>query len=964
MYEKGAISRMKAPPRPCRFLALAVPLFLFLTARAEAQFIYLDMNGDGISTGTDVLNPTGTPTACDIWLITNQNPDGSTAVCNSGCPNLTINSYEFILRASGGGVAWGSLTGVSPFSGTQFTRSNATDFYARWLGPNPNPAGAYKLATLQVTATSGSPTLAFVTSTPLAGHYLTAFGTQCHGLDEDNTYKMGSDWGFTGPMWTITGTVFYDNSGTSSYGCIPDPGESGLQGLTVQLSPGSLSATTDANGNFTICGAVTGSYSLRLLPTPLYSQSCPPSNLPQPLNLVAGQTYSSVNFGVQFTMATIMGRVFSDLNGTSVSDCLPDAGEFGLKGWHVTIDPGAKGVITNLSGDYTLKGISPGDYSLTVTPAWGYTASQSCPSGGVSQSVSVGAGNTYTDVDFGEGSILAHPDLELAIGASNAVPGNYKYYQLPVTNHGAAATNATLTFVLPPQVTYVASSNPVGTYSAGTVTFNIGTIAPLQSTVPKVQVQVPASVPLGTQLSSSGQVSCSEPESHLSDNVDSETEIVRGSFDPNAKAVWPPDSIASPQVLRYHIDFQNVGTGPASKVEIQDLLDTNLDLATLVPKAMSHEGVFSVTGRQLLWTFDGINLPDATTDEPGSHGWVEFTVAPMPGSASGTVVQNNATIFFDYNAPITTNTVVTILDSRPVFSRIPDRTLVEGRVLDQPISLTDAESDDLTFSLAAGPSWASVSKTGPQTGNLHLAPQSGDAGNETIRVSVSDGLLSAQDTCMVNVLTPTGVELTESFPTGVIHLGSNLPATCFDLRPQSNSFAPSDIDGSTVTLAAPGHGAGRPIQARAGSQRVAGTGDVCFTNADLRSLLADVSGTARVTLSCEGTLTNGKHFYGLLPVEVHTGIGRLAVSVAPNPLNPSGLMTFRTKSAGFIRVAMFDLKGRRVRTLMNNPVAPPGYVEIPFNGRNDAGQALASGVYFYRIDTAEGSYVGRVTVLK
>src|SRR5258705_8636960 len=90
----------------CTFLfALLITSF---APSAEAQHIFLDMNGDGISTAVDVLGP-GTTTA-DVWLITNRNPDGSFAGCNTGCDDLTINSYDFILRSSSGTRTWGTYT--------------------------------------------------------------------------------------------------------------------------------------------------------------------------------------------------------------------------------------------------------------------------------------------------------------------------------------------------------------------------------------------------------------------------------------------------------------------------------------------------------------------------------------------------------------------------------------------------------------------------------------------------------------------------------------------------------------------------------------------------------------------------------------------------------------------------------------------------------------------------------------
>jgi hypothetical protein len=86
--------------------------------------------------------------------------------------------------------------------------------------------------------------------------------------------------------------------------------------------------------------------------------------------------------------------------------------------------------------------------------------------------------------------------------------------------------------------------------------------------------------------------------------------------------------------------------------------------------------------------------------------------------------------------------------------------------------------------------------------------------------------------------------------------------------------------------------------------------------------------------------------------------------VAPNPLNPAGVLTFRTATAGRVTVTMFDLHGRLVRTLAGIPLLPAGVHELRFDGRGDGGRALASGVYFYRIETAAGLQTGRLAVLK
>ncbi|MCI4669910.1 MAG: T9SS type A sorting domain-containing protein, partial [Bacteroidia bacterium] len=56
--------------------------------------------------------------------------------------------------------------------------------------------------------------------------------------------------------------------------------------------------------------------------------------------------------------------------------------------------------------------------------------------------------------------------------------------------------------------------------------------------------------------------------------------------------------------------------------------------------------------------FDPIFLPDSTTDLEGSNGFVKFGIQMMPGLPLGSTIENKAAIYFDFNAPIITNTVV------------------------------------------------------------------------------------------------------------------------------------------------------------------------------------------------------------------------------------------------------------------------------------------------------------------
>ena len=161
---------------------------------ASAQYIYLDANGDGVHTAADVLAPVGT-TAFDLWLVTNANRDGGAATCTTG-EDLTINSYEFILRATNGIMAWGAFTNLQPDMSTSFgSQSTTAEFYAGFGGGTILPPGTYRLGTLEATPALGTPALAFVAApATLQGVFATAFGSQCLGQDQDNTLKLGADW--------------------------------------------------------------------------------------------------------------------------------------------------------------------------------------------------------------------------------------------------------------------------------------------------------------------------------------------------------------------------------------------------------------------------------------------------------------------------------------------------------------------------------------------------------------------------------------------------------------------------------------------------------------------------------------------------------------------------------------------------------------------------------------------------
>ena len=175
----------------------------------------------------------------------------------------------------------------------------------------------------------------------------------------------------------------------------------------------------------------------------------------------------------------------------------------------------------------------------------------------------------------------------------------------------------------------------------------------------------PASVPLGATVTNSAIYTPVENDTYLENNSSALTEVVIGSYDPNDKMeshgpeIKYDDFVVSDEWLYYTIRFQNLGTADAINVRIEDALDSQLDENTFHMLRSSHDYVVTRTNDQLEWMFNNIHLPAEQDDEEGSKGYVYFKIKPKSGYAIGDIILNSAAIYFDFNAPVITNTFET-----------------------------------------------------------------------------------------------------------------------------------------------------------------------------------------------------------------------------------------------------------------------------------------------------------------
>jgi uncharacterized repeat protein (TIGR01451 family) len=135
---------------------------------------------------------------------------------------------------------------------------------------------------------------------------------------------------------------------------------------------------------------------------------------------------------------------------------------------------------------------------------------------------------------------------------------------------------------------------------------------------------------------------------------------VRNSLDPNAKDVSPSTVGAMyHDWLNYTVHFQNTGTAAAINIHVEDTLDANLDWASMEMLGASHYQTWTLVGNALDVRFPNILLADSASDPLGSQGWFMYRIKPKANLPLGTVIPNSAAIYFDFNAPVITNTATT-----------------------------------------------------------------------------------------------------------------------------------------------------------------------------------------------------------------------------------------------------------------------------------------------------------------
>ena len=358
-----------------------------------------------------------------------------------------------------------------------------------------------------------------------------------------------------------------------------------------------------------------------------------------------------------FTCGTVHGKAYVDAN----QNCVRNGGsEPLLPGMVLEFQPGGQFAMVDPQGNYSIN-LPYGSYTVEQQSTY---VVEHCIGAPTPFDITLQDPDVLLDL---ADTAITGVDVAAIMGCGPARPGFQWSLSTAVENLTAAATGAvTVSVTFDATVSFV-SASPAATVNGNTVTWNLPSIAAFQQRSAHLVLQVPPNVNLiGTNLLNSCTVTTANTDVDMSNNASTLVQTITGAYDPNDKAVrtssqWSDNLyyIGTDEWLDYTIRFQNTGNDTAFLVVITDTIQPGLDLGTFVLGPMSHSGQVSIQGGNVLrFMFPNILLPDSNTNEPASHGFVTFRLKPTLPLLHGTVLSNNADIFFDFNPPIRTNDAV------------------------------------------------------------------------------------------------------------------------------------------------------------------------------------------------------------------------------------------------------------------------------------------------------------------
>lgn len=357
-------------------------------------------------------------------------------------------------------------------------------------------------------------------------------------------------------------------------------------------------------------------------------------------------TYCS--FAPGGTFYTIKGDTTNDANanGCDASDMIFSNAKFSI-----TNGATANTVITDATGQYNFS-VEEGTH--TITPVLENPTYFNISPASVTVSFPAQISPFIQNFCYTPNGV--HNDLEISmIPTTEAVPGFPAEYIILFKNKGNQTQSGTINLLFDE------------TQATNNLSWDFANLIPLESR--SIFLTAPVNSPMDTPPVNGGDVLnylvtiTSVPTDETpNDNTFALDQTVVNSFDPNDKICLEGATITMKEIgdyVHYMIRFENTGTFPARNIVVKDMIDTEkFDMETLVPIKGSHNFYTNIQENKAEFIFKNVNLP---FDNANNDGFVLFKIKIKPELTIGDSFSNTASIYFDYNFPIETNSATTTI---------------------------------------------------------------------------------------------------------------------------------------------------------------------------------------------------------------------------------------------------------------------------------------------------------------
>jgi len=366
---------------------------------------------------------------------------------------------------------------------------------------------------------------------------------------------------------------------------------------------------------------------------------------------------NEVYFLDRFFVPNVTGTAYHDKNENGTLD----SGEQLIQGIQIELSENGKTAYTNATGRYGFEVVNANSFSLRSFDKGCWEAIDTL------KEINLPSGtNGNLNINFPFRKVpISEKEKELEIVSSAPRCNSKGVLWLSFTSEsGCDPHDGKIELEIDPLLEFRGSSVPFDSLN-GRYTFYYDSLDNQSGFKIKISVRFPDEDFTGELLTHHADIFILNGNDYLLSNSISISNVLRCGVDPNDKNVSPIREEGSEsnytqfdEELFYKIRFQNTGNDTAFNVLIKDQLSPMLDWATLKVLGASHSYLMDLSrDGNISFYFEGIALPDSTTNELDSHGYVSFSVKAKANIEELDIVTNQAEIFFDQNRPIITNEV-------------------------------------------------------------------------------------------------------------------------------------------------------------------------------------------------------------------------------------------------------------------------------------------------------------------